>query len=231
MKENGFSHISRWLCFYLVSVAFLVAITFLIIYQDVSGLLITEFAQQMKTFAGSEDIPAATNRLSSAFRLRFFIIFSAAMVITGLFSILWFLIVRRKINQPLKVIQHAVSRLASGKLNETVQIGTSEEFDQIGCSINELASNLQELLLYVWKQTGVCMHNIEKIGENLDSCGSSSYTKVNSDRVQAAVEAIEGLRDMAKIYVFYDVHIEGEKVLAINEVGQKSKISNPSEKN
>ena len=54
--------------------------------------------------------------------------------------------------------------------------------------------------------------------------------KRREELVQEVAEAIENLRDMAKVYVFYDVRLEGDQALAINEPGKNAKTGNHSKK-
>jgi methyl-accepting chemotaxis protein len=160
------------------------------------------------------DKQSASFTQTSGFKLRILLLLSAGMLFIVFFSLIWFRIALRHIQRPIRTIQQAVFRLAQGKLNETVAIESTDEFGQIGSSINELAANLQELLLYIWKQTGQCVHNLERIKLGNDP-------QISQQDLLELSRAIESLREMAKAYVFYDVHLDGEKALAINQPGQK----------
>ena len=132
-----------------------------------------------------------------------------------------------QINRPIHAIRRAIYRLAQGKLNETVTIDSTDEFAQIGSNINELAANLQELLLYIWKQTGQCMSTVGKIGDNLDHQVDPAVLGETKEQLEELLSAIENLREMAKAYVFYDVRLEGEQAIAINRPGQETPPETP----
>jgi methyl-accepting chemotaxis protein len=123
----------------------------------------------------------------------------------------------QRLARPVRVLSNALSRLSRGQLNETVTLDTTDEFSQIATGINELAANLQELLLYIWKQTGQCLEKIEYL-ENSD--GSENQHQLPSEsleQIKLLNKAVHDLREMAKAYVFYDVYLDGDKTLAVND--------------
>ena len=121
----------------------------------------------------------------------------------------------------MDIILRALEQLARGRLNETVSIETPDEFVRMGASINELAANLQELLLYVWKQTGKCLAMLEHIHNNPDLHHDRRLTLESLGYLKQLTESVDNLREMAKSYVFYDVSLDGNKTEAINEPGKK----------
>jgi methyl-accepting chemotaxis protein len=162
-------------------------------------------------------------------RIRILFLLSVGLFAIFLMSIIWLRATMRQINRPIHAIQHAIDRLAQGKLNETVMIESGDEVGQIGSGLNELAANLQELLLYVWKQTGQSMTLLDQMKHKLDlpdQNGSSAAEQ--REKMEQVVKSIESLREMAKAYVFYDVCLDGDKAIAIEQPGSKSTISSPS---
>jgi methyl-accepting chemotaxis protein len=194
---------------------FLVVLTTLMAYTFIYKELV-QFTIFSAAIADTNPIDkqSASSIQMSGFKLRILLLLSAGMLFIVFFSFIWLRIALRHIQRPIRIIQQAVFRLAQGNLNETVAIESTDEFGQIGSSINELAANLQELLLYIWKQTGQCVHNLERIRLANDP-------QISQQDLRELSRAIESLREMAKAYVFYDVHLDGEKALAINQPGQK----------
>jgi methyl-accepting chemotaxis protein len=213
MKKNGFSHIRRWFLIHLILVVLVTLTTYIFIYKEI----IVHYSSVALSTADQKTIeqPSQASHSVRGFKLRILLLFSAGMFFILFLSLIWMRISLRRINRPIRTIQRAVFRLAQGKLNETVDIESSDEFGKIGSNINELAANLQELLLYIWKQTGQCTHHLDAIKITQDS-------EISGQHVQELTEAIENLRQMAKSYVFYDVQLEGEKAIAINQPGRKS---------
>ncbi len=133
----------------------------------------------------------------------------------------WYRITSMKIDRPARIILRSLNQLAKGQLNETIAIDTPEEFRQIGSGINELAANLQELLLFIWKQTGQCLTLLEHIQNNPDLRHDRRLTLESLGYLKKLSESMDDLREMAKSYVFYDVSLDGDKIHAINEPGTK----------
>jgi methyl-accepting chemotaxis protein len=162
-------------------------------------------------------------------RIRILFLLSVGLFAIFLMSIIWLRATMRQINRPIHAIQHAIDRLAQGKLNETVMIESGDEFGQIGSGLNELAANLQELLLYVWKQTGQSIALLDQIKHKTDLPDQNeSIVAEQREKMEQVVRSIESLREMAKAYVFYDVSLDGDKAIAIEQPGSKSTISSPS---
>lgn len=158
--------------------------------------------------------------------IRLLLLFSGAIIVISGIGYLWVGLASRQLNRPLRTISKALSRMARGKLNETVTIDAPEEFSQIATNINELAVNLQELLLYIWKQSGQCLEKLDQLEADGISGENHPMSAAHLDHIQQLYKAVEGLRNMAQVYVFYDVHLEGKRALAISEPGHPSSSGN-----
>ena len=219
MKKNSYSHIRKWLWIYMLLVILTTIATYLLIYQEITDSLAMHGVLRAGA-ASAAEFEASYKAWQVGLRLRLLLLLTAGIAIVGGFGFLWVRLVARKMSRPIGIIHRAVFRLASGKLNETVDIETADEFGQIGSGINELAANLQELLLYIWKQTGQCSRHVQEIqGEVTTNC-STAMGSDNLKQLNELSEAIQDLRKMAKAYVFFDVRLEGEQTMAINEPGQ-----------
>lgn len=219
MKKNGFSHIRRWLWLYLFIVVFTTLAAYLIVYNEISSLLTLHASMFDATNSTAAQESSAT--LLAGIKLRILLLLTAGFLAVLFFSIVWLRSASRQINRPISAIRRAVFRLAQGKLNETVTIDSSDEFGQIGSGINELAANLQELLLYIWKQTGQCLTTVERIKNNSNLQDDQRLSAETTLHLQELSAAIENLREMAKSYVFYDVRLDGEHAVAINQPGRE----------
>ena len=205
-----------WLFLLLVVLTTAAAFTFT--YNEISNDLDQFLSEVPKTYP---DADTAGSMGISGIKLRIFLLLTGELFFILLLSILWLRSAIHQINRPILKLQHAVSRLALGKLNETVDIASTDEFGQIGAGINELAANLQELLLYIWKQTGQCAAIADKIEAISKEIPDEDQAKRAAELTEQLSESIENLREMAKAYVFYDVRLDGEKALAINHPGKK----------
>jgi methyl-accepting chemotaxis protein len=219
MRKNSFSHIRKWLLIYLVLVVIGTTLIYLLTYQEISATLLS----QGGPFAANAGQSADSWITALQVRILFLLTAGAAIVILS--GILWFRLAGRRLIWPIRIIQKSIYRLSRGKLNETVTLTAADEFGQIGSNINELAANLQELLLYVWKQTGQCLDLLDEININAQESGQNpkTYAQLSAEDCRRLAEmtyALKDLREMAKAYVFYDVQLAGEQTLAINDPGQ-----------
>jgi methyl-accepting chemotaxis protein len=220
MNKIFFSYIRRWLLFYLLMVLLTTAAIYLLIYLHLTGTWpLGTTREGLKSRAGLQTSPPSS---VSGLELGLILILTGGLVTSAGIGFAWYRITTMKFERPVRVIRRAVNQLARGQLNETVAIDTPDEFGQIGSGINELAANLQELLLYIWKQTGQCSTWLEHIHNNPDLHHDRRLTLESLGYLKLLSESIEDLREMAKSYVFYDVSLDGNKTRAINVLGEKS---------
>lgn len=220
MKKNGFSHIRKWLWGYAFIIVLLVFVLFSLTYREITGLL------TIKNWAATTGIDSYVNSplpaILSGIKIRILFIMTVGFLALFFITIAWFRFTLHRINVPIYAIRRAVYRLAQGKLNETVSIDSNDEFGQIGSNINELAANLQELLLYMWKQSGQCILYLDNIKKSVDPNGGPPTGTDANQQLEELTAAVENMRQMAKAYVFYDVRLDGEQTLAINNPGEET---------
>jgi methyl-accepting chemotaxis protein len=217
MKRNGFSHIRKWLLIFLAMVLLTTMALYVVIYVEVSGLISSMDHGRGTGSAVSSGQTATT--ASTGAQLRLLMLLTGGFIICALSGSVWMILALRRLRRPVRDISKAISKLTKGQLNETVIIDTSDEFEQIGKNINELAVNLQELLLHIWKQTGQCLILLENIQSNPDFRHDKQLTLESLGYLKQLNEAINNLREMAKAYVFYDVTIQGTETTAVNNPG------------
>jgi methyl-accepting chemotaxis protein len=205
----------KWMLYYLVLVLLTMAILGTLAYFWIAA----SFASAPPPTPGNA---AASGQLTwSDLRISLLLILIGGFLATAALGYVWYRILTRRFEASVDIILRALEQLARGRLNETVSIETPDEFVRMGASINELAANLQELLLYVWKQTGKCLTMLEHIHNNPDLHHDRRLTLESLGYLKQLTESVDNLREMAKSYVFYDVSLDGNKTHAINEPGKK----------
>ncbi len=224
MKKIGLSQIRRWLLICLTMVSLTAMVMFLLIYLEVSAT-VDHILLNADGTIDHNAISTHTTQLAG-FRLRLILLLTGGIVFLFIAGYAWLAIAARRIERPLHTIERALGQLARGQLNETVVIESSDEFEKIGAGINEVAVNLQELLLYIWKQTGECLTLLDHIHNNPELQKDRRLTLESLGYLKQLSEAIDDLRDMAKAYVFYDVSIEGNRTQAISTPGEPGEPEN-----
>ena len=224
MKKNSSSYIRKWLWLYVLAVVLTTLASYFFVYNEI----ITLVAHNQGTPAISSSGSGAARVASTGLRLHVLLVLGAGSLAVLLGSLIWLRVVMRQIHRPMLAIRRAIFRLAQGRLNETVTLDSLDEFGQMGAKINELAANLQELLLCIWKQTGQCLTTLEKLQHDSEQRHNCVLPEQNIEQVHQVIASIENLREMAKAYVFYDVRLDGEQTIAISEPGQKKSASTSS---
>jgi methyl-accepting chemotaxis protein len=225
MKKIVFSHIHTWLLIFWAIVMATTIATFLLLYGEINRVVSTIVMEQVadeETSSNTASGIRTTEQRLAGLKVRIMLLLSGGIFVIGGLGFLWMRMASRRLARPVRILSNALSRLSRGKLNETVTLETTDEFSQIATGINELAANLQELLLYIWKQTGQCLEKIEHL-EN--SCGCENQHQLSSEsleHIKLLNKAVHDLREMAKAYVFYDVYLDGDKTLAINDPDNSS---------
>lgn len=225
MKKIVFSHIHTWLLIFWAIVMATTFATFLLLYSEINSVVSTMTMEQLahgeissNTITGKHP----TDQRLAGLKIRIILLLSGGIFVMGGLGFLWMRMASRRLARPVRVLSNALSRLSRGKLNETVTLDTTDEFSQIAIGINELAANLQELLLYIWKQTGQCLEKIEHLENSTGSEHQHRLPSESMEHIKLLNKALHDLREMAKAYVFYDVHLDGDKTLAINDPNNSS---------
>jgi methyl-accepting chemotaxis protein len=225
MKKIVFSHIHAWLLIFWAIVMATTIATCLFLYGEINGvvsaMVMEQLTDEQASFNTASGVRAAEQQLAGL-KIRIMLLLSGAIFVIGGFGFLWVRLASRRLARPVRVLANALSRLSHGKLNETVTLDTADEFSQIANGINELAANLQELLLYIWKQTGVCLKKIEYLENSSSSENQYQLPSESLEQIKLLNKAVHDLREMAKAYVFYDVYLDGDKTLSINDSDNSS---------
>ena len=121
----------------------------------------------------------------------------------------------RRIIRPLDDIGRAAFKMAHGRLDEPVPIRDRNEISKIGELINDLAIDLQEILLHVWNHTRQDIVLMERIAVNMSSqSGGNGMPMDIKEDFYFVKQDIEDMRDMVKAFNYYHVRLDEEKVLA-----------------
>lgn len=219
MKKFRVTHIRRWMLLYLIAMLLTAMAISILTYIGIAGVLSAQSFSELVTPPAVKS--GSLNGLDwQGLKISVLTLLTAGLLVTAGLGYLWYRIVSRRLERPVRIVSRALDQLARGQLNETVSLETHDEFGQIGASINELAANLQELLLYIWKQTGQCMALLENVQNNPDLYHDRRLTLESLGYLKQLTASIDDLREMAKSYVFYDVSLDDNKTQAINEPGK-----------
>ncbi len=139
-----------------------------------------------------------------------------AVMILLLGTLVWGLIsFQRTVVQPLVELRESVDQMIDGHLDTQLRIRSSDEIGQLCQSINDQAMNLQEVLLYVWNHV---QRSWVRMSEVNTLCGSDSPTEEIQEMIQGVIAAVEqdneDLKGLVRLYNFFEVKVEEEKLVS-----------------
>ncbi len=121
----------------------------------------------------------------------------------------------RNFMRPVDEIGKAVYMMANGHLDAMVPVCSGGEIGKMGGLINDLAINLQEILLHVWNHTGqdiVLLNRIVKVCRS-QSEANGMPAEIEDD-LKLVRQDIEDMQSMVKAFDYYNVQFEEEKIIA-----------------
>lgn len=120
----------------------------------------------------------------------------------------------RHVVKPLDEMGRAAFKMAHGHLDQVVPVRNRNEVGKIGEFINDLAIDLQEVLLHVWNHTRQDIVLLDRMAGlmNLQHGGNGLPPEIRED-FYFVKRDIEDMRDMVKAFNYYHVRLEEERVL------------------
>jgi HAMP domain-containing protein len=218
-------HLGKKMCFYfslviLVTLPLIASLIYEVGSQRLHAQIVESIAGPANTALLSSPVPVARTsesdgvkrilrRLQNQMILVMSAVFLAVMVAIFLFM--------RRVIKPLDEIGRAAFKMAHGRLDEPVPVRARNEIGKIGELINDLAIDLQEILLHVWNHTRQDIVLMERIAANMSSQPGGNGMPVDiKEDFYFVKQDIEDMRDMVKAFNYYHVRLDEEKVL-VNE--------------
>jgi methyl-accepting chemotaxis protein len=161
--------------------------------------------------------PAAIDIVSIFKKLQNRILWVMLICLSGS-AILSFLMIRNIVNR-LDEVTKVAGKIAKGHLNEVVPAHQYDEIGNIGKVFNDVAVNLQEILLLLWNQTQNCLGYLDHADGNNEK---KNKTSTNLDeRLQQMRHGLEDMQTMIRSFDFYGVRFEDGKLITRQDRTQK----------
>ncbi len=152
------------------------------------------------------------------FRFRVTIIAAGAILI----SLILFYLFLKKIVFPLDNIETVTRKMAGGRLDELIVLKEGGEINKIGEQVNDLATNLQEILVNAWSLSGQALHIVNVLDEINEK---ENENKVLSSKIKIHLnhmrQNIKNLRELVGGFEFYDLSLEEDTILSGKPPGEK----------
>ena len=139
------------------------------------------------------------------------------MVIVMICVILTMVVFTRNIIEPLDLIGKAAKKIADGHLDETVPVRNQDEIGNIGELINDLAANLQEILLHVWNHTTDDILLLDHICEEVNAGEDNGFSEKVKEELGVVRQDIEDMQAMVKAFDYYNIRLDNDRVFSRDE--------------
>lgn len=96
----------------------------------------------------------------------------------------------------------------------SVPSASGNDIGEIGGVLNDLAANLQEVLLHVWRHTTRSMALIDGINKNLMRLNRHGLTHGIAEDVEGVRQNIQQMQDLVRAFEYYDIQLEDGRILA-----------------
>jgi len=145
---------------------------------------------------------------SYAYRNRMIILLGMMVICFG--SIIYLFVSRVVV--PLNAIEQAAKEISRGNLAVTFPRNPSGEIGALGEVMNDLAANLQEILLLTGTSAGNSLSEVETIEQVLTE-GDAPCVQEIQERIRSIRKDLEMLSSLATDFEFYQTSFDGRKVV------------------
>ena len=185
MEHKSRYTLQRTMIIYILLIGFasvLVGIEFLADFNScaLKSEILNSYKMGDQARVDSKELLMAIDRLQSKAILMVAIIMAVVLIVLTMFI--------KNITEPLQHMIGMSQQISSGDLSQTIQIDANNELADLGQVINEMATNLQEIImltehlcangqthieeaLHQMKQLSIKHHDIDKLGQSINALG------------------------------------------------------------
>ena len=204
----------KYLVYFIPAIFIILLLGVELIYEVGSDGLYKQIVESISSkfpdHTNNPDMSEVRNILKS-FHIRVIMVVSVLFLCFAVSAILFY----RNFVKPVDKMARGVRRMANGHLNELIQVSSDNEMEKIGELINDLAINMQEILLHVWNHTGQDIVLLDRIVKVCGSkTGGNGIPDEIKDDLRIVRQDIEDMQNMVKAFDYYNVRFEKEKIIA-----------------
>lgn len=134
---------------------------------------------------------------------------SKAILMVGIIMVVMLIVLTMFIKHITEPLQHMIGlseKISAGDLSQTIRIDADNELAQLGHVINEMASNLQEIILL---SQGLCDNGQAHIDQALKQLEHKAPDAQHLERIRRSVHGLktelDTLREFVACFKFYSV--------------------------
>lgn len=127
---------------------------------------------------------------------------------TGCFGAILYLFAK-KVVAPLRGVNEVASEIAAGNLSASVPSPLRHEMGDLGQTVNDVAANFQEVLLFTGTTVGNVRCSLEEVEKLLKSGALPNTHSRLQEHVEAAKRDLDGLGSVVQSFTFYQASFSG----------------------
>ena len=123
----------------------------------------------------------------------------------------------RKVAKPIDEIGQAAESITGGHLDVVLPDHTFMEITKVGSLIQDLAMNLQEVLLLTWNHTVEQRESLQRLADVLAQTGNGTMAPECRAEIADLSRKVENMRAMVRAFDFYDVRLSEATLLSASD--------------
>ncbi len=127
------------------------------------------------------------------------------------------LVFQSQVLKALAEAQAAVRQMNDGHLDRLHRIRRADEIGQLAEAVNDLAVNMQEVLLFVWNHSQESRELLERIAGRAAALPPDAVLEADLERMR---EENSSLRDIVISFSYFEIRLEHERMLAESDCGR-----------
>ena len=202
----------RLLVTYLLLIGAIVAVNVVFTLQVTSQATTRDGRAQQEQ--AEESNTASTNlgaSVGSALNHNMLVWICVGFVSVALGYIIYLLLTR--VFRPLETIVKTAREISEGNLSVSVPMERRDEIGKLGQTVNDIAVNYQEVLLYTGTKVGNLRSAVSEMEDALDREENNQTGTEVREQLEVIRQELEGLSDVVQQFRFYKARFNGNKVL------------------
>jgi methyl-accepting chemotaxis protein len=129
---------------------------------------------------------------------------------------------QRQVLKPLADVQASAQEMTDGHLDRLSRISRLDEIGRLAETVNDLAVNMQEVLLFVWNHSQQSRERLEQAAERLEEAGGAELAAVREDFALLRQDN-EDLKSIVTSFSYFEIRLEHERMLAESDCGRSGR--------
>ncbi|MEN8189557.1 MAG: HAMP domain-containing protein [Thermodesulfobacteriota bacterium] len=122
---------------------------------------------------------------------------------------------QRKIIASLEEVESRVLHMSGGNFDKQVHVQAEDEIGRVGGRINDLAMNMQEVLLTLWNHSQENNRLLDRIDNNIaEQQKKGALPEVLSNDLAELRLYNESLREIVRSFNYFEVKLEDDKMIS-----------------